>query len=141
MQPTSLKTPVIIVHLISSLPAYSRDLFFNIIFGSSITNKARPESDIDIAFLGKDRPRGTDIFNSAQHLSYRLKKDIDLIDLNQVSPVMQVQILQKGRVIYDKEPSLRKEFFMLALKKYTRLNEERKAIIEKIQERGQVYGG
>ncbi len=112
-----------------------------IIFGSSVTNKVRPDSDIDIAFLSENKPVSIDIFSSAQQLSYLLKKDADLIDLAQVSPVMQVQILKNGKIIYDAKPYFRKEFFMLALKKYARLNEERKAIIEKIQERGQVYGG
>ncbi len=112
-----------------------------IMFGSSAGNKARPDSDIDIAFISKNKPASIDVFRSAQQLSYLLKKDVDLIDLTQASPVMQIQILKNGRIIYDHDPHYRKEFFMLALKKYSRLNEERAVVIEKIKERGQVYGG
>lgn len=72
-----------------------------------------------------------DIFVSAQQLAYLLKNDVDLIDLPRVSPVLQVQILKNGRIIYAQDPHYRQEFFMLALKKYSRLNEERAVVIEK----------
>jgi predicted nucleotidyltransferase len=111
-----------------------------IIFGSAAQGKARPDSDIDIAFLSKHENSGIDLYAASQKLAGLLKRDVDLIDLNRVSPVLQVQVLKNGRIILDQDPHLRQEFFILALKKYSRLNEERVIIIDKIKERGQVYG-
>lgn len=111
-----------------------------IIFGSTAQGKARPDSDIDIAFLSKHKNSGIDLYAASQKLAGLLKRDVDLIDLNRVSPVLQVQVLKNGRIILDQDPHLRQEFFILALKKYSRLNEERVIIIDKIKERGQVYG-
>lgn len=111
-----------------------------ILFGSTATNKTHADSDIDIAFISKNKHDSLKLYTCTQDLSDLLKKEVDLIDLTKASPVMQVQIINKGRVIYDEDPQFRMEFFILAFKKYARLNEEREAVLKKIQERGRVYG-
>ncbi|NLB89301.1 MAG: nucleotidyltransferase domain-containing protein [Syntrophomonadaceae bacterium] len=111
-----------------------------ILFGSAITDRTHVDSDIDIAFISKNKYDSLELYTCAQDLSALLKKEVDLIDLAQVSPVIQVQIISKGRIIYDENPQFRMEFFILAFKKYARLNEEREMVLNKIKERGRVYG-
>ncbi len=111
-----------------------------ILFGSAVTNKTHADSDIDIAFISETKHNNLQIYNAAQDLAHLLKRDVDLIDLTEVSPVMQAQVITKGKIIHDEKPEIRMEFFILALKKYTRLNEEREVVIKKIRERGRVYG-
>ena len=110
------------------------------LFGSAVTNKTHADSDIDIAFISETKHNNMQIYNATQDLAHLLKKEVDLIDLTAVSPVMQAKIITKGRIIYDENPDSRQNFFILALKKYTRLNEEREVVIKKIKERGTVYG-
>lgn len=112
-----------------------------IIYGSAANGRMRADSDIDIAYLSA---RGEDIqdydrFKLAQEMAKNLDRDVHLIDLRQVSTVLQAQVVTQGKVILDQEPLRRQEFFMLVLKEYARLNEERAPILDKIKERGTIY--
>ncbi|MEN6350163.1 MAG: nucleotidyltransferase domain-containing protein [Syntrophomonas sp.] len=110
-----------------------------IILGSAAADCLRYDSDIDIAFLNDKNLDSYDIKMVAEELAARLGRDVDLIDLKQVSPVMQVQVLTKGKLIHDNDPEKRQVFTILALKKYARLNEEREPVLKAIRQRGQVY--
>jgi len=108
------------------------------LFGSYAKGKERPDSDLDLAFLSSREIDDYQRFLTAQKLASRLNIAVDLIDLKKASTVFKVQIIQ-GRLLYAEDKLQQQEFEMLALKKYARLNEERKEIIEKI-ERGAENG-
>lgn len=112
-----------------------------IIYGSAANGRMRAISDIDIAYLStQDNDlRDYDRFMLAQEMAEILDRDVHLIDLRQASTVLQAQVVAQGKVILDQEPVKRQEFFMLVLKKYARLNEERAPILDKIKERGTIY--
>lgn len=113
--------------------------FLIVLFGSAARGCLRADSDIDIAFLSDvscDSPR---LFEISQELAGLLGREIHLIDLNLVSTVLQAQVVGKGKVIWDQDPLRRQEFFILVLKKYAHLNEERAPILNRIKERGSVY--
>ena len=55
------------------------------------------------------------------------------------STVFKAQIYTTGIVIYTNDDILLKKQKMTTLSMYARLNEERKAILEKIDERGSIY--
>lgn len=99
------------------------------LFGSYAAGKARADSDLDLAFLTSSEINDYHRFLSAQKLASKLNMEIDLIDLTKVSTVFKVQIIQ-GKLLYAKNKLKKQRFELLALKKYARLNEERKAIIE-----------
>jgi ribosomal protein RSM22 (predicted rRNA methylase) len=71
-------------------------------------------------------------------LASKLNIDVDLVDLKKASTVFRAQIIQ-GELLYAEDKKQQQEFEMLTLKKYARLNEERKEIIDKI-ERGAADG-
>ncbi|RAK08172.1 putative nucleotidyltransferase [Halanaerobium saccharolyticum] len=108
------------------------------LFGSYASGKARDDSDLDLAFLTPEKIDDYQRFLTAQKLASELNIEVDLIDLSMASTVFKVQIIQ-GKLLYAKNRQQKQEFELLVLKKYARLNEERKEIIEKI-ERGAADG-
>lgn len=108
------------------------------LFGSYAEGKERPDSDLDLAFLTSKEVDDYQRFLTAQKLASSLNIEIDLIDLKKASTVFRVQIIQ-GKLLYAEDKQQKQEFEMLTLKKYARLNEERKEIIDKI-ERGAADG-
>lgn len=114
--------------------------FLIMIFGSFVKGNIRDDSDIDIAFLSNKNVDELEIFIVAQKLADVLKRDVDLINLNIASTVFRAQIIGTGKVIYCSDERQRMNFMVRALKEYALLNEERAVILEKIKERGKVYG-
>ena len=107
-----------------------------ILFGSAAGNKMRPDSDIDIAFLGNQPNGAFETFMLAQELSGLLGRDVDLVDLSRASTVLKAQIVGKGRIIHNSDDYAGSLFRLRALKEYALLNEERQCIIDKIKGRG-----
>lgn len=113
---------------------------FIIVFGSFANGKTHKESDIDLAFYPKERLLSSyEIFMLAQELADILKMDVDLVDITQASTVFQAQIFSTGKVIYSNDETLRMNFEMRAFSMYAKLNEERKLIIENVDESGTIY--
>mgnify|MGYP006428546667 CR=1 FL=1 len=102
------------------------------LFGSYASGKARDDSDLDLAFLTSEEIDDYQRFLTAQKLASNLNIDVDLIDLTKASTVFKVQIIQ-GKLLYAENKQQKQKFELLVLKKYARLNEERKEIIEKIE--------
>lgn len=110
-----------------------------ILFGSAAKGTIRQDSDVDLAFLSDQKKGSYELFLMAQELAAILNREVDLVDLNQASTVFQAQIIGHGKVLYCNDEHRRQLFYMLTLKKYAKLNEERKPILEKIKERGSIY--
>lgn len=118
------------------------DPYLIIIFGSAAQGRMNPDSDIDVAYLSHHRAVSAyDLYMLAQEMAGIVGRDIHLIDLQQASTVLQAQVVSRGTVILDLEPQKRQEFFILTLKQYARLNEERKPILAKAKERGRIPVG
>ncbi len=116
------------------------DPTFIIVFGSHAKDSVHKESDIDIAFYSSQIPFNTyDLFLFAQELAALIKVDVDLVDISAASTVFKAQIYSTGRLIYCIDDNLYKNLQMTALSMYAKLNEERKSILNKIDERGSIY--
>jgi len=110
-----------------------------ILFGSAAKHQMRDDSDVDVAYLSDVGINPYQQFLLAERLAGLLKRDVHLLDLKKVSTVLQAQVVGKGKIILDQEPLRRQEYFILVLKKYARLNEEREPVLARIKERGRVY--
>ena len=106
------------------------------IFGSTIKNRDRGESDIDIAILTDRRVDEYKLFILSQKLADILKKEVDLIDLNKASTVFKIQVIKTGKLIYNSDNLKKMYFQMKTMKDYAILNEERQEVIDKIKSRG-----
>lgn len=58
------------------------------------------------------------------------------MDLEVASTVFQARVITTGKVIYCDNETKRMLFEMVTLKKYARLNEEKRNIMDKLFERG-----
>lgn len=105
-----------------------------VLFGSEAAGRARPESDIDVAFLSDLTFDPYETFLIAQDLATLLGRDVDLVDLSLASDVLRMQILGKGRVILDPVGRAR-DYKVRAMKEYALLNEERKEVVDRYKER------
>ena len=84
----------------------SSDILFCSVFGSYAKSKQRADSDIDLAIAGRQKLTFEEKFNISQKLSDRLKKQIDLVDLQAVAGVILQQALSKGKIIFVKDRNL-----------------------------------
>ncbi|MFZ3130964.1 MAG: nucleotidyltransferase domain-containing protein [Desulfosporosinus sp.] len=126
-----------IVHTLNKLI----DPWIIILFGSYAKGRARKESDIDIAFLTDQKVDEHQSFCIAQELAESIGKNIDCVNLHLASIVFRVQVIGHGKVLYCKDETRRKYYFLRTFKEYALLNEERAIILKQIKERGTIYGG
>ncbi|MBI5234909.1 MAG: nucleotidyltransferase domain-containing protein [Deltaproteobacteria bacterium] len=113
------------------------------LFGSYGTENEWPNSDVDIALL---LPPKTS--KQAGHLMLsRLRgelelltgRDVDLLDLRNVSTVFQKEIVMAQRRIYTADEYAAEEFEMLTLSYYQKLNEERAQVLAEGMRSGRFY--
>ncbi|WP_026695503.1 type VII toxin-antitoxin system MntA family adenylyltransferase antitoxin [Peribacillus kribbensis] len=116
------------------------DPSFIMVFGSFAKDTTHKNSDIDIAFYKPALSLPTyEIFLIAQELADIIKLDVDLIDLQTSTTVFRAQVYSTGIVVYSKDDPLLRLEQMRALSMYARFNEERKSIIQKVDESGSIY--
>lgn len=113
------------------------------LFGSFASGDETPESDVDIALLltiAESKALGN-LYGSDLHraLEGQFMRDIDLVNLRQVSTVLQMQVISKGQLIFEGDLYTRQTFEMYTLSFYQKLNEERAEILESLYETGRAY--
>lgn len=109
-------------------------------FGSTVHGTTHRESDTDVAVLARGRLANTLRFDLQERLASRLGRDVDLVDLAAASPVIAVQVVAKGQLLYDGDPAARGGYEDRTFGAYARLNEERRGILERVRAEGTVYG-
>lgn len=110
------------------------------LFGSYGTTDEWPNSDVDIALLlppGQAQRSLMDAMPLA--LTQLLGKEVDLINLRQVSTVFQKEIIMAERRIFCADAYAADEFEMLVLSRYQKLNEERADILAEGLRSGSFY--
>jgi predicted nucleotidyltransferase len=109
-------------------------------FGSTAEGTATRASDADIAVLTRGRIDPGRRFDVQEALAAAIGTDVDLIDLASASPVMAIQVITRGHVLYDADSGARGRFEDRTFGAYARLNEERRGILERVSTEGTVYG-
>ena len=112
-------------------------------FGSYGTEDERPSSDVDLALLlppEQAKAEGSLLLGELHlALAELLGKEVDLVNLRQVSTVFQKEIVMTGRQIFCADSYAAAEFEMLTLSYYQKLNEERREILAAFKESGRAY--
>jgi predicted nucleotidyltransferase len=88
------------------------------LFGSEAAGTARKDSDLDLAALFRRRASTLEIFDARGDLGEILRRDVDLIDLDQASPILGMQVLRYGRLLVDRNPKRRYAFFSCTISMY-----------------------
>lgn len=109
-------------------------------FGSSVHGETHGQSDVDIAVLARAPLAPAARFDLQERLATLLRRNVDLVDLTQASPVLAVQVIGHGLLLDDIDPDTRGRFEDRMLGAYARLNEERRGILERVRQEGTVYG-
>lgn len=109
-------------------------------FGSTALGTATSASDADIAILARNRLAPERRFDLQEMLAAEIGCDVDLVDLASASPVMAIQVIANGALLYDGDSDARGRFEDLTYGVYARLNEERRGILERVAAEGTIYG-
>lgn len=94
------------------------------VFGSVATGRTRRDSDVDVAVL-LDHPVRPD-----RALAYRLnlmsdlgsalgRTDVDVVVLNEATPLLAHRVLSKGRLVYERSASARVRFQVRTASRYS----------------------
>lgn len=126
--------------IVDLLRAKVEDLVLVYRFGSTANRTAHRESDVDLALLAKTRLSSSARWELQSALASALRREVDLVDLRAASTVLQMQVVSSGELLFEGNALERQRFEMLVFSSYARLNEERKAILQRIREEGRVYG-
>lgn len=91
------------------------------LFGSVVTGKLHPESDIDIGILFDLCPDRTtcarEAFSLSNHIAKELATDkVDLVVLNAADPLLLFEVAAKGMLVYERQRGLASTFKLKAIK-------------------------
>ncbi|KZY75061.1 hypothetical protein A3740_16200 [Oleiphilus sp. HI0068] len=98
------------------------------LFGSRATNEARPSSDWDIAVMAEKKIPLSTLWELKELLANTCRAEVDLIDLLQSTTVLNVQIIERGQLLYDACDAAM-SFETRVLSMYGRLQEGREDIM------------
>ena len=114
------------------------------LFGSQAEGKAGPLSDVDIAVLlgpQVDHERWfqvqLDLMGELMDLFHR--NDVDVVILNQATPVLAHEIVQFGQILYEAEPGTRVDFEITPLRRYMDTEPLRQLQDRRLLERAEEY--
>lgn len=113
--------------------------FAIILFGSYSRNTQNKESDIDIAIKGNNIDLKK-IYELKQKLEDISQKDVDLVDLDDISDVFRYEILMNGIKLFCKDDYKFDLYKLDMCREYLELNESRQDIIQRVKNGGSIYG-
>jgi predicted nucleotidyltransferase len=114
------------------------------LFGSQAEGKAGPISDVDIAvLLGPQVDREQwfqvqlDLIGELTSLFHR--NDVDVVILNEATPVLAYEVVRSGRVLCEAEPGTRVDYEVTALRRYADTKPLRRLQDRRLLERVEEY--
>ncbi len=80
------------------------------VYGSVAAGRARSDSDLDVAVLARKRLSAAKLADLRADAEALLGRAVDLVDLDQASPILAFQVLKHGCLVVDRDPSRRYRF-------------------------------
>lgn len=80
------------------------------IFGSAASDTMRPDSDLDIAVLVQRLPTSLERFDLQEEIARQVGRPVDLVVINDASPILVSQILKSGRRVVTRSPTRTADF-------------------------------
>jgi predicted nucleotidyltransferase len=92
------------------------------IYGSVAQGRARRDSDLDIA-IPPDRPLDSwERLERAQKVAERVHREVDLVDLRKVSPVLRFEVVTRGKRVAARDSYAADVMETSAIKMFQRLD-------------------
>lgn len=113
------------------------DIRLVFLFGSIAAGHHSEASDIDLAILFKTKPDFYFLDDIKNALSGFTKREVDIVVLNDASPIIKMQVLKKGIPLIRRGKSC-EEFFTRTVEEYADLKIVRKEIEDNIL-KGRLY--
>ena len=108
-------------------------------FGSAVTDSRGPDSDLDLAVLGRRPLPAKALYDLARLLEVDLGLDVDLVDLMTAPTVLRYEVITRGRRLHCAEKDVAVEFEGRSLAEYGRFLEDFAPLFDKIRESGRAY--
>lgn len=80
------------------------------IFGSEARGEATTQSDVDLAALFRETPEPLALIEARVAIEELLGRDVDLLDLDQASPILAMQVIRNGTLLREPERRRRVDF-------------------------------
>jgi len=88
------------------------------LFGSHADGRARADSDVDVAVLLEDGADAIMDLQLGDYLSHALGKTVDVVVLNQASPILQHEVIRAGVRLMEVSPMVRRLYELGAFRDY-----------------------
>jgi len=108
------------------------------LFGSAVSGRLLEESDVDVAVLFDHMPEISDILNLKAAVSVATNRDVDIVLLNDSSPIICMQVLKNGILIRKRDNTAYSNFYVKTVKQYDDLKYIRKEAEADIL-KGRIY--
>jgi predicted nucleotidyltransferase len=98
-------------------PLFARaDIQLVILFGSTARGVTHRRSDLDVAILAKEP---LDVVETATQVMALLRRsDVDVVDLRRASPLLAMEVVRSGILLYEREPGEYATVCSLAHRRY-----------------------
>lgn len=114
------------------------DVSLVLMFGSFVRGEMTVDSDIDVGIYFQSSPDFYQVNVIKEDLSALLKRDVDVVVLNDASPVIKMQVLKKGILVLEASKNNFSEFYGDTVKQYDDLKQIRKKCEDNIL-KGRIY--
>lgn len=108
-------------------------------YGSFGGAHQRPDSDLDLAVPGQQKPDAATRLQLSDLLAAQMGCVIDLNDMRSLPVTLCVQIVTQGRRLFATHPAIAAAYDSRVLSEYAELNEFRRPILDDIRARGSIY--
>lgn len=122
-----------LIHLLQSDP----EINAAILFGSEAQGQSNRESDIDLGLLYNrtKTPNAFDLLNFKQDLSDAMHQDVDLVILNNASPIIAMQVVKNGLPLFIRDEKIYLDFEVNLITDYADLKRLREPFEQNILKR------
>lgn len=110
------------------------------LFGSFAKGEGREDSDVDLAIYPEEDISPYDLFIISNKLSFKIKKDVQIVNLKEIDTVFATQIVGNREELYCGDKALMENYNVRVFKDYAKLNEERQVVLDAIERDGKIYG-
>ncbi len=91
-------------------------LQLGLLFGSRVTGKAYPKSDIDLGFLFDDPVNPVEL--TAKIIKLLHTDRVDVVDFRRASPLLNFAAARHGLLLYERTPGQFSQFYSLSFRRY-----------------------